>query len=215
MFRRLYLSICALLPRISLGVRKRALSALSVSIAICVWLGLALFGLIQGARYDATPAKAHYSKVDWPDSRLTLGAKGYTIVLFAHPACPCTGASLHQLREASARAREPLTIYIVSSFPATFPRNQAIKSNERIAQEIRGASRVEDKGCKIAAAFRATTSGQCFVYDAAGKQVFQGGLTRARGHTGDSKGLESILALINAGSSTAERTPIFGCPLDT
>jgi hypothetical protein len=61
--------------------------------------------------------------------------------------------------------------------------------------------------------FGAATSGQVILYDARGTLLFSGGITPARGHSGDSTGRDAILALLIDGSSEASETPVFGCSL--
>ncbi|MFN0022108.1 MAG: hypothetical protein ACKVP0_27995 [Pirellulaceae bacterium] len=60
--------------------------------------------------------------------------------------------------------------------------------------------------------FGARTSGEAFLYDSAGRLVFQGGITPARGHEGDSAGKTAIARWIAAPPAEA-RAPVFGCPL--
>jgi hypothetical protein len=70
--------------------------------------------------------------------------------------------------------------------------------------------------------FGSATSGQVLLYDPAGRLVFAGGITPARGDMGDSFGRETLMAATAAGASPATgaattnltpRTPVFGCPL--
>jgi hypothetical protein len=59
----------------------------------------------------------------------------------------------------------------------------------------------------------AETSGYVALYDANGRLLFSGGITRSRGHEGESAGRRTICALL-AGEVVADpKTPVFGCPL--
>ena len=63
--------------------------------------------------------------------------------------------------------------------------------------------------------FGATVSGEVFALDPAGRLLFHGGLTPARGHQGDAAG-QSALEQLSRGSVPAVTTaPIFGCRLPT
>jgi hypothetical protein len=51
------------------------------------------------------------------------------------------------------------------------------------------------------------------VYDAAGRRLFSGGITPARGHQGDSFGRRRILALLSGSTTDRAESPAFGCAL--
>jgi len=74
---------------------------------------------------------------------------------------------------------------------------------------------VADDNGADAAVFDAATSGQTMLYDAGGRLMFSGGMTGARGHSGDNAGRTALTALINDGRSDTSRTPVFGCLLGT
>jgi hypothetical protein len=70
----------------------------------------------------------------------------------------------------------------------------------------------DDDGVE-AARFRATTSGTAALYDARGRLLFTGGLTSARGHEGDSAGLQRIASLLRTGQADRSDAPVYGCSL--
>jgi hypothetical protein len=61
--------------------------------------------------------------------------------------------------------------------------------------------------------FASQTSGQVMLYGADGYLLFSGGVTAARGHSGDNTGRDAIVALLTGNGSAVEQTPVFGCPL--
>jgi hypothetical protein len=83
----------------------------------------------------------------------------------------------------------------------------------RTASSIHGVTLMLDDGGREAMQFGTRTSGQTLLYDAAGRLAFSGGDTRARGATGESVGLTSMLELLNGGHPQASTTPVFGCDL--
>jgi hypothetical protein len=136
-----------------------------------------------------------------------------TIVLFAHPECPCTKATLHQLEEAQAKATRKASIYIVFATPEGLPVGDGSQVLIKQARQIKGATVIEDDGLALAKRFGATTSGQTFVFDPGSTLLFKGGLTRARGHYGNSLGAESLLSMMDTGKPVATETPVYGCSL--
>jgi len=61
--------------------------------------------------------------------------------------------------------------------------------------------------------FGVATSGSTLLYDAAGNLLFLGGITGARGHSGDNAGMSAVLAGIRTGCADPDQTPVFGCSL--
>jgi hypothetical protein len=51
------------------------------------------------------------------------------------------------------------------------------------------------------------------LYDARGRLLFRGGLTSARGHEGDSAGLQRISSLLRTGQADRSDAPVYGCSL--
>ena len=84
----------------------------------------------------------------------------------------------------------------------------------RSAAAISGVTVTTDDGGREAALFHAATSGQVVLFDAAGHEIFAGGITESRGHEGDNPGLARILSLLLHGSAELARAPVFGCALD-
>jgi hypothetical protein len=62
--------------------------------------------------------------------------------------------------------------------------------------------------------FGAETSGAAVLYGAAGTLAFQGGITSARGHEGDSFGQQRIAAVLTGGTPDRAFAPVFGCGLN-
>jgi hypothetical protein len=81
------------------------------------------------------------------------------------------------------------------------------------ASRIPGVSAVDDLGGAEMQRFGTLTSGETLLYDSSGRLLFRGGITAARGHSGDNYGRDAVIALINEHISHALMTPVFGCSL--
>ena len=62
--------------------------------------------------------------------------------------------------------------------------------------------------------FEARTSGHVVLYDAGGRLLFSGGITRARGHVGDNYGRQQVSSLLRNHTVRVADGPVFGCPLE-
>ena len=161
---------------------------------------------------QATPARQWPAGVGFePDSRR------FTLVMLAHPRCPCTRASLRELAKLMAREPGRLTAEVLFFRPEGASETWAHTNLWRAAAEIPGVQVRSDEGGQLARnAFHAATSGQTLLYDAEGRLLFRGGITAARGHEGDNTGESAIRALLagQGGTQTVAGTaPVFGCSL--
>lgn len=164
--------------------------------------------------YNGTPGVAAAAPGRWPaDSRLRHDTDRATLVMLAHPHCPCTRASLGELARLMAQARGRVTAYVLFVKPSGFPDGWEKTDLLTSAAAIPGVTVVRDDEGVEAGRFSAATSGQTMLYDAGGKLLFSGGITRARGHEGDNAGRAAIVSLLTADEAGQSETPVFGCPL--
>jgi len=133
--------------------------------------------------------------------------------MIAHPLCTCTRASLSELAEILARAEHRPRAYVVFVMPPHLPAGSDLSDLHNRAERIPGLTIVRDDDGLEAKVFGARTSGQVFLYGAAGQLLFSGGATGSRGHAGDNAGRAVILALLNDHESRRANTPVFGCSL--
>jgi hypothetical protein len=82
------------------------------------------------------------------------------------------------------------------------------------AARIPGVTVLRDPEGAEASRFAVATSGAVVLYDPAGRLLFRGGITAARGHEGDSFGQERIASLLTTGAADRADAPVFGCALE-
>jgi hypothetical protein len=186
-----------------------------------LWLGLAVLwlcgtaaGLAAMAAYANRPGAPAHAPTRWPTaSRMTLDSTRRTLVMLAHPKCDCTRASVSELAELMARAPHQTRAYVVFMKPTGVEGDWERTDLWSAAARIPDVSVLVDDNGREAERFGAQTSGQTLLYDAAGRLVFAGGTTVARGHEGDNPGFAAILALVTEGRTAQATSPVFGCPL--
>lgn len=183
-------------------------------VAAIVWMVATTVGLFALISYSNTSGDVGVTPVELPSSPTIRNTNGTsTLLMFIHPQCPCSQASLQQLAQIHARCHDKVTIRILfrsaSESSDTWVQTRLWKS----AQRIPGAIVSVDPDGRTAADFGARTSGHVLVYNADGQLVFNGGITAARGHEGDSLGTSAVIACLREGTSIQETVPVFGCDL--
>jgi len=135
------------------------------------------------------------------------------LLMFVHPRCPCSTASVAELARIMARSTDRVDATVYLFRPASEADAWTQGANREVATSIPGVRVMVDPDGKIAESFGSNTSGDVLVYDAGGRLRFHGGITAARGHEGDSLGKSAALAAILGDPVPTVDTPVFGCVL--
>jgi len=192
---------------------KRAAVPLALT---AVWIVAAALGLRAFADYNLKSTAA-LTQGSMPPAGVALFSSKdkdtWSIVVAAHPKCPCTRATVNELGRLLARAHSKVKVEFLFYRPEgsglTWNKTDLWKS----ACEIPGTVVIDDPNGSLAARLGATVSGETFVYSPDGKLCFHGGITGWRGHEGDNAGEDSVIALLNGSKARESDTPVFGCSL--
>jgi hypothetical protein len=168
-------------------------------------------GLVSYQMRAGTPAVAPDS---WPhEAGVPFDSQRCNLVMFAHPKCPCTEASLEELKIVLTQGGEEINSTICFFDPAGVPADWMETRLVRAAKEIPGLNLVVDQAGTIAARFGVMTSGQILMFNGQGQKIFAGGITSARGHAGLNRGRTVVLALARGEVCASPLTPVYGCEL--
>jgi hypothetical protein len=183
---------------------RTALFAAAILAALCGWRQLARFSATPGEQF-AAPARL---PAGLSTSRLPL------LLVFIHPQCSCTQATLEQLDQLLNRSTQPTELVLAIYSSAAIHGRPPIS----IAAQLRHPWRqFQDNNGALARRFGAATSGEVLLYSSARQLIFQGGITPERARTGDNPGAAALLAALNAGrprsSAPAPPASVFGCPI--
>ena len=183
-------------------------------VLILVWAGLVAGGFGFLDWYSNAPGAAGDPPGHWPlDTKIQPDGKRPTLLMFIHPRCPCTQASLEELAKILTHSKDMATVYAVFVRPSGVPVGWERDANWQRAAAIPEVKMIVDENGTEACLFGATTSGQVDLYDARGRLCFSGGITGARNHAGDNKGADAVYEWLRWGESTCNETFVFGCPL--
>jgi hypothetical protein len=192
---------------------KRTPSGIPWIVGTVVWLVVVLGGFAQLQTYKATAGSPGQPPQTWPPgSVVTHDAGRPVLIMFAHPHCPCTRASVSELARLLSRHPE-LDARVLFLRPEGFEEDWERTDLWRTVAEMPRAHSVRDDNGREAARFGATTSGQVLLFDKAGRLQFSGGLTASRGHEGESLGQRRITELLTTGTTDRRDSPVFGCSL--
>ena len=179
-----------------------------------VWLLSAAAGLAVLWEVENAPGERLAVPASWPvDSQIKRTPGIATLVMFAHPKCPCTRASVEELARAMAQCEGRVRVHVMFYAPAGEPASWTQTDLWRSAAAIPGVETDRDHEGEEAARFGATTSGFVVLYDAAGQLGFSGGITAERGHAGDNDGEEAVIALANGKQPGRQTMPTLGCSI--
>lgn len=184
------------------------------AMAFFAWVTSWAMGFGVLLRYDHAPGDARrLPPLQWPAAtRLAPGPRA-TLLLFAHPRCACTRASIGELARLLPRLGRGVRALVLVLEPSGVAEGWDDTEVVRGAARIPGVTVVHDSDGSEAARFNAATSGLTLLYDAHGALLFHGGITPSRGHEGDSFGARRLLALVRGQAPDRHDSPVFGCAL--
>jgi hypothetical protein len=185
-----------------------------IFVFVFVWLGAAVFGVVYLARYENTAGEgpASYPTSFPSESRIAADHERSTLIFFAHPKCPCTRASLHELERLMTDLRGKLNAFVVFSKPKDVGEDWTETDLYEIARRIPDVGVIIDDDDRETDIFKAQTSGLTLVYDQQGILQFNGGITASRGHEGDNAGRSTVFDVVTRNAAGGS-SPVFGCPI--
>ena len=140
---------------------KRARAILFLS--VISWLSLVSVGLWLIWGYENTPGLAAESPRQWPaDSRIQPAQDHATLVMLAHPHCPCTRASIGELASIMAHSQGRLSAYVLFLKPAGSSDDWEKTDLWQSAADIPGVKRDSGRDGTEARLFHAATSAKPF-----------------------------------------------------
>lgn len=185
-----------------------------VCAAAAVWVVAVAAGLHVLLTYESTPGRRAEAPDSWPSDVRTAEPRGKpALLVFVHPRCPCSRASIGELAKIlrSCQGRVDTTVFFYA--PRRETAAWATTDLWESAAQIPGVRTVVDFGGVKARSFGAHTSGQAVLYDAGRRLQFAGGITISRGHHGDNDGASAVIAAILGQPHPRHAAPVFGCAL--
>jgi hypothetical protein len=174
-----------------------------------------LLGIRALLAFDQTPGAVSAVPTKWPvSSAIERFGNRPELLVFVHPFCSCTVATIGELAKISARQKTGTAQPAITVLFFRPPNAKWVAASLwNKALELPGGRPIWDDGGREAARFGALTSGYTLLYNSAGDLLFHGGVTGSRGHAGDNYGLDQLLASLNSGLPSRRPSQVFGCAL--
>jgi hypothetical protein len=196
------------------GQAKSGVKSVMLAAAFFVWMAVVIAGMGRLWVFAATPGPSANAPEIWPTaSHIARKTDRPVLIMFLHPQCSCSRASIGELALLMAHTQEQVTTKVLFYRPADGEPGWEHTDLWTSASAIPGVQVATDVSGAEATAFGAETSGQTLLYDVSGRLMFNGGITAARAHAGDNAGRSTLLALLSEGTASTSQTPVFGCLL--
>lgn len=198
----------------SVGSRRLASGTprLMIAAGAALWILLisGWMGLLVAHQYRSGEASNLSGR--WPQaSRLDPGSGTHTVVLFAHPQCPCLSATLTEMERLRTLVGVPFRLLVVFADEPVFDLPHS--RHFRRVSAWNHVTVISDPGSREATLFGARTSGQVLIFDNDRRLVFRGGITESRAHEGDSDNLARAIAAFGVRDAQVKAAPVYGCSL--
>ncbi|NNJ26298.1 RedB protein [Alienimonas chondri] len=192
----------------------RFAAVVALPLVFVCWFSVVADGVSRLWDYSSAPGQAAIAADSFPNGTTfePAGPDG-RLLMFLHPKCPCSRASVSELARILSAADAPPDTVAVFFTPADAGPEWPRTDLWRAAAAIPQVSCIADPGGRLADQFGAATSGTSLYYDGEGRRTFSGGVTAGRGHCGDSLGGEALLAALN-GVPHGDAA-VYGCSLQT
>jgi hypothetical protein len=189
-------------------------SRVAIFSIVGLWLLIVIGGSSIVWQYAMQPGEEQQATKIWPDTLVHLRSpNGFTLVMVAHPKCPCTQATVYELAKIMRLAPPQMRAVVFMIRPVGTSAGFERTALWDAVAEIPGVEVQTDPEGRAARLFGLSVSGTTSVYDREAKLCFSGGITSARGHAGDNAGADAVLAIVSGQDTSLRTTPVYGCSL--
>jgi hypothetical protein len=194
-------------------------AGLGLTLLIAAWVLLVGFLCWALVAYSfKRDAKGGEAVAHWPVGTSLPTTPGRpTMLVFLHPKCPCSRATMSELERIwvlhSEQDKSSARLEFVVPVPPDAANDWLSTDTVEQAKRLDGATLVFDPGGVEAKRFGAIASGTVMWFDPAGDCLYAGGVTDGRGHEGGNAGRDSVEQLMRGEAPSEQSLPAFGCRL--
>lgn len=181
--------------------------------AVVAWLLIVSLGICWLTNFSLkTKDLPNAQTYSWPpDSTIAIESRP-NLIIFLHPKCSCSLATVNELKKILARLnteniRKLAIFYCPENESSEWIQTALWEQTRRISD----LDVVVDRGGRESRKFGVNTSGHVKLFDRRGKSSFDGGITSSRGCAGDNLGASALSQLIAGRGKSTHGIPVFGC----
>jgi len=180
-------------------------------VPVVVWIVLIGIGMVKVGGWIGTPGRSGPVRDHWPLGTTLVQRSGRpTLILFAHPMCPCLKATRTELERVLLEIPTPLDLVIEVFSPAE---GGFTWSPETLCGSLKHPRLILDPDGSDALRFGVRISGHVLLYGEEGGLIFSGGITSGRGEVGPNPAMDALRCCLLGKSNAVTVWPVFGCPI--
>jgi len=182
-------------------------------LVVAIWVFGAGIGIRLLFRYSYTVGTPATPPQTWPSGSEISRSDRSRLILFVHPQCPCSQATMGELGIIMARCQKHADAYVYFYSPHSMMQEWKTSDLRRDAARIPGVKTLEDVDGRESRRFGAATSGQALLYGSGGDLLFKGGITISRGHSASNNGRDAVVDILEDRLPRQRTASVFGCSL--
>ncbi len=176
------------------------------------WIVIIFFCIYLLMQYEGFPGEKGRAPQFLAPNKIIKTTNLPTLILFVHPRCPCTRATINELSIIMTKCKDKVNANVLFFTPTGYPDSWAKTDTYYSTKLIPQVKVYFDRGGKQIKRFHALTSGHVLLYDSSKKLIFSGGITKSRGNIGANLGLYSVIEKIKANKEQkVTETSVYGC----
>ncbi len=189
------------------------ISSLVAKITFAIWGILIVCGAQVLISYtNARRNQPAFEDIDPASLAHFVGSSEYSLILFLHPKCSCSRATIRELKSVLSRAPQAYQLTVVMYCPEEKPESWTEGVNERLARRLGPRKWVVDSG-ELFSRNHILDSGHVLCFDRNQELRFSGGVTVSRPHEGPNQARLALARILDGGPQAKVHFPVFGCSI--
>lgn len=187
-----------------------------ISVIISIWVGSIIWSTKAMLIFQFTPGKMGKVFNDFPQkSKLVLDQTLPTLILFLHPKCTCSKASVEEIKIIKSSIKKEFKLIAVVQTASLKLTDELEKLKEELST-LPHSTIVNDSYSFETNLFSVKTSGQIYIYSSFGELIYTGGSTSSRGTSSPSELRRTIASILETNKKPHQliTKSIYGCEMD-
>lgn len=179
------------------------------------WLLVTVGAFVTLVDFGFRPGSAAAATKRWPErAPVPRDLSRPTLVVFLHPACTHSQATLDQLVDLLRVTRGEVAVHLLFRLDPIHEPDPELTPLRQRALGLTGTAVGDDTAGQAARLFGATHSGQVLLYGVGGELLFSGGISAVADGNTPHPGRAALQALLTGNPTSENSALVHGCPLE-